>query len=469
MPGKFKSFIQEYSIVGNISWDGGDADALSDADDEELFDELRLKKKYDKSELFHVIDLYDDEYIHLEGKEMKLKDVFLEAENKPKKVKAKPKDSPKKQTKTEPKKEPKEPEAKGGNPFRSDPAWDKFFSSATKKKSDQKQKKPKIQKDPEFLKQVQKGLNKAEKDRRFGKPDLPPASSKIDPLDKDIPSLSSLAKQAMDEPEHDGDMFKDFPKFDQTQEPDFSEPIPQEPLEVGDDDIIPSPPPLPKNKQADPPPVSTDPDFLQQVQHGLAASTFGGRPKKTTQSGAGSDYLNTPFAAYGRMPNQGQTKPQKEPPKQTVLQKAAAAVGKTASTVKQKAGDIFKNSPNKAQPSAALADPHTGFQPNMKQVLSPSDSNSLLGQLSMQKYGKNIFNNVEPKWKAGEMVKIGSIVYKVIKRDGPAYIVGRVYNDGTLNTFKFFPGGGMPRIPPQPEWYAQFPDAKKPGQAKKEG
>lgn len=239
---------------------------------------------------------------------IKLKDLLIEgflglneADDKPKKkepVKKKSKPSePKTEPKSEPESKPETPTSGDKNPFKVDAAWDKFFANAKKKTPKQpKGRRPKMQKDPEFLKQVQQGLGN----------------------------------------------------------------IGDEPIEVGDEDILPTPPPLPPKPQV--PPTQTDPEFLQQVQKGLAStppegqgmpklSTLAkqaniaprkpggqiqtkGLPNAYTQMPMGgqmyganaptpqSDLMSVGQTAASQAPQQPQPPPP-PPPKQTALQKAA--------------------------------------------------------------------------------------------------------------------------------------------------
>lgn len=368
-------------------------------------------------------------------------------------------------------------------------------SPPQKKKKPQQ---PQVQKDPAFLKQVQKGLNNqgpaSQNDADFLKATqqgLNKVATRqpqpLQPQGKGIPSLSQLAKGAMKKPDpRDADpALKDLPKFDDQPEDNSDE--------FSDTPIM--------YKKPDDQKVQQDPDFLKAIQKGLNNLKPGNpvrdpepQPIPTpmpqyepndkipslTQLAKGAEEPEDPALAglpkFDQEPEQEPfgnpdfQMPNQQAPDgsqfQTLPQRTASAVKKTIGQAAAGAGNALRNfgKDRGAAPSPAMAktnnpggqDSMAGLPPNWKTdpehdkepepatgtEPQPDDDMPTLRSLSKQRFGRDVFKDTSSKWRVGDIVRVGTQDgFKVQRKDPNGWVLTRKGQN-----YKFIPHGGLFKV-----------------------
>lgn len=362
---------------------------------------------------------------------MKLMDLFLEAEAKPK---AKTKKKQPATKKAAPKKQPLPP-------TQTDP---EFLSAVQQGLANPQQAPgvalPNTQSDPEYLKQVQKGLA-----NRFHKADVPPQAPGA------LPSLSQLAKDADPaDPDLDG-----LPQFDNPEpEADFGNPEFQD---------LPTPvskkvaPQQPAQKPAPLDPTGKDIPSLSQLAKNATAD-----PATDDLPQFDQEPEEFPF---GHPEFQGQDDVPTASTIQTPTQKAAGAFkqgAKAVSGAAKKAGSAVMNfakqrgtAPTPAMgkandPTGTTAGapssweepeaPEAGAEPGATK--DGDNDMPTLRSLSKQRFGKDVFKDTSNKWKVGDVVRVGTLDgFKVMRRDPNGWVLTR-----RSQNYKFIPHGGLFKV-----------------------
>ncbi len=351
---------------------------------------------------------------------------------------------------------------------------------------------PKVQKDPTFLKQVQKGLNNqgpaSQDDADFLKATQQGlnkvAAQQPQPIqskEKGVPSLAQLAKAAQKGEKEPVDptlaglpKFKDEPEEEPFGNPDFSD----------------EPRMMYRNDQ-DNDKVQQDPDFLKAIQKGLSnlkpGAPVGDQPEpkplanhqpdekipSLAQLAKGAEEPEDPALAglpkfdepqqsdddaFG---NPDFTMPQQTDPSvfQTIPQKTTSAVKKTVGQAAAGVRNAIKNfgQDRGTNPSPAMAKtnnpndtdglPSTWNSPSGEPPdpgSQPGDSNDMptLRSLSKQRFGKDVFKDTSSKWRVGDIVRVGTLDgFKVHRKDPNGWVLSRKGQN-----YKFIPHGGLFKV-----------------------
>jgi hypothetical protein len=371
---------------------------------------------------------------------IKLKDILKEAEGQKKKTQPKP--APKAAAKTA------QPQVTAPKTSQGDP---EFLKQVQKGLSNIPQGKPSPQpEDPEFLKQVHKGLANADSpaaqsaDRistRFTKPKStePMKVGKYEPNEK-IPSMSQLAKD-IDAGNEEDPMFKDFPKFDKEPDDDPFDVKKNNEKDWPEDDQIhgigksadrianrlTKQQPTPEDPKSDPSIPSLSQLAKDMGDEEEPEDMFKDFPKFSAGEESGSEeWDQNPF---------GDPKTAKEPKDtRTGIEKGVDALKKGAKTVgqgiKKHAADMFKDKepgevPANWQPGSQDTQPVDKPMPTMKQTT------------------KNGLTGKHWQWKPGQQVDIGFIKDLTVQKVDQH---GAVLKGKNGSTYRFIPHRGLRKI-----------------------